>query len=219
MKPLGENKKLCYNSRMDIKKAKIIIAVAAIYLSLVIFANLGSLRIITIFGLAVDGGSLLYPFTFTIRDMLHKKAGAQLTRFTIWLTAGVNLLLFAFVWLVGILPPDPVVGAQSEYALVLAPGIRLVLASIVGMTISELIDTQVYSWVRRRHGQNRQWLRVALSNAVSVPVDTALFLLIAFAGRYPFPVIAAMFISNLIIKYLVSLSSIGGIYLIKDDQE
>lgn len=204
---------------MDIKKSKTIIIVVAAYLSLVIFSNLGSLRIVSILGLAVDAGSLLYPFTFTMRDMLHKKAGAELTRFTIWLTAGINLLLFAFVWLVGILPADPSVGAQSEYALVLSPGIRLVLASTIGMTVSELLDTRIYSTVRKRYGKEKQWLRVVLSNAVSVPIDTALFLGIAFAGRYSFAVIAMMFLSNLIIKYLVSLASIGGIYLVKDDQD
>ncbi len=198
---------------------KVIIAVAAMYLSLVIFANLGSLKVISIFGLAVDGGTLLYPFTFTMRDMLHKKAGAQLTRFTIWLTAGVNLLLFGFVWLIGVLPPDMAVGLQSEYALVLAPGIRLVLASIIAMTVAELIDTRVYSAVRKRFGSKKQWLRVLFSNAISVPIDTACFLLIAFLGRYDFSVLAAMFIANLIIKYLVSLISVGSIYLVKDDKE
>lgn len=204
---------------MDKHRIKIIIIAATVYISLVIFANLGSLRIITVAGLAMDGGSLLYPFTFTVRDMLHKKAGADLTRFTIWLAAAINLLLFAFVWVVGILPADPTVGAQSEYALILAPGVRVVLASIVAMTISELLDTRIYSAVRKRFGEKKQWLRVLISNAISVPVDTAIFLGIAFTGRFPLSVIGAMFIANLLIKYVVSLFSMGGIYLIKEDRE
>jgi len=198
---------------------KLIIAAATAYISLVIFANLGSLRIITIGGLTMDGGSLLYPFTFTVRDMLHKKAGATISKFTIWLAAAINLLLFAFIWLVAILPADLTVGPQKEYAFVLVPGVRLVLASIVAMTISELLDTRIYSMVRHRWGSRKQWLRVILSNAFSVPVDTAIFLGIAFLGRYPLPVLGAMFLANLLIKYLVSLVSLGGIYLIKEDKE
>ena len=204
---------------MDNKRLKIIIAAAAGYISLIIFSNLGSLRILNIAGLSVDGGALLYPFTFTMRDLLHKKTGAQITRFTIWLAAGINILLFAFVWMVGVLPPDPTVGLQAEYSLVLAPGMRLVAASVVAMTIAELIDTVVYSAVRRKYGARKQWLRVILSNAISVPIDTAVFLLIAYSGMYEFSVLVGMFVSNLIIKYVVSLLSFGGVYLIKEDND
>lgn len=204
---------------MDNRRIKIIVFAAIAYISLVIFANLGSLRILSLAGLAIDGGTLLYPFTFSVRDMLHKKAGAEITRFTIWLCAGINLLLFGFIWLIGVLPADPTVGPQSEYAYVLAPGVRLVLASIVAMTISELLDTRIYSLVRHHWGSEKQWLRVVLSNAVSVPVDTGIFLGIAFIGRYPLTVLGAMFLSNIIIKYLVSIASLWGIYLIKEDQK
>lgn len=210
---------MCYNSAMDNKRLKIIIAAAAGYISLIIFSNLGSLRILNIAGLSVDGGALLYPFTFTMRDLLHKKTGAQITRFTIWLAAGINILLFAFVWIVGALPADPTVGAQAEYSLVLAPGLRLVAASVVAMTIAELIDTVVYSAVRRKYGTRKQWLRVILSNTISVPIDTAVFLLIAYTGLYDFSVLVGMFLSNLIIKYVVSLLSFGGVYLVKEDND
>ena len=204
---------------MDNKRLKIIIAAAAGYISLIIFSNLGSLRILNIAGLSVDGGALLYPFTFTMRDLLHNKTGAQITRFTIWLAAGINILLFAFVWMVGALPADPTVGAQAEYSLVLAPGLRLVAASVVAMTIAELIDTVVYSAVRRKYGTRKQWLRVILSNTISVPIDTAVFLLIAYTGLYDFSVLVGMFLSNLIIKYVVSLLSFGGVYLVKEDND
>ena len=210
---------MCYNSAMDNKRLKIIIAAAAGYISLIIFSNLGSLRILNIAGLSVDGGALRYPFTFTMRDLLHKKTGAQITRFTIWLAAGINILLFAFVWMVGALPADPTVGAQAEYSLVLAPGLRLVAASVVAMTIAELIDTVVYSAVRRKYGTRKQWLRVILSNTISVPIDTAVFLLIAYTGLYDFSVLVGMFLSNLIIKYVVSLLSFGGVYLVKEDND
>ena len=68
------------------------------------------------------------------------------------------------------------------------------------------------------YGQRRQWLRVVASNSVSVPVDTILFLLIAFWGWVPTMVIGQMFIANILIKYVVSLISLGSIYLVKEDR-
>ena len=195
------------------------IAASAAYIALVIFSNLGSLRILLLAGLAVDGGTLLYPLTFTARDLLHKITGARLVRLVIVLAALINLALFAFVWLVAKLPPDLTVGQQLEYALVLLPGLRLVLGSITAMTVAELTDTFFYSLVRRKYGRQRQWLRVAVSNCVSVPLDTVIFLLIAFWGRIPTAVIGQMFIANILVKYAVSLVSLGSIYLVKEDKE
>jgi len=200
------------------KQLKTAIAAGAAYLALVVFSNLGSLRILNVAGLSVDGGTLLYPFTFTARDLLHKKTGESVTRFTIILTAIVNLLMFGFCWLVGALPPDLAVGLQNEYALVLLPGLRLVLGSVIAMTIAELLDTAVYTLVRRRWGGRKQWLRVLLSNALSVPIDTALFLGIAFGGRYGWSVLVMLFASTLLIKYAVTLLSLGSVYLVKEDQ-
>jgi len=192
---------------------------SCLYLALVSFANLGSLRVISLLGLSLDGGTLLYPFTFTMRDVLHKKAGAAHTRFIILLTAGLNLLMFGFCWLVGVLPADASVGPQTEYLLVLAPGFRLVLGSILAMALAELLDTGIYSLVRKRFGEKKQWLRVLLSNAVSVPLDTVVFLLIAFGGRYDMPTIIALFFSNILLKYLVAAAASWTVYLVKEDME
>ena len=38
------------------------------YFALQIFSDIGSLKIIKLFGYSIDGGTFLYPFTFTIRD-------------------------------------------------------------------------------------------------------------------------------------------------------
>jgi uncharacterized integral membrane protein (TIGR00697 family) len=102
---------------------------------------------------------------------------------------------------------------------VLLPGLRLVIGSITAMTVAELIDTFFYSIVRRKYGHRRQWLRVLVSNGVSVPVDTIIFLMIAFWGRVPTAVIGQMFIANILVKYVVSVASLGSIYLVKEDRE
>ncbi|MCL1816923.1 MAG: queuosine precursor transporter [Clostridiales bacterium] len=200
-------------------KVREMIAAAVAFVALVIFSNLGSLRILTLAGLAVDGGTLLYPVTFTARDLLHKKIGARLVRFVIILTAVINLALFAFVWLIAKLPPDLEVGLQLEYGLVLIPGFRLVVGSIIAMAMADFVDTFAYSIIQRKYGKRHQWLRVIFSGCLSIPVDTTIFLAIAFAGWIPLAVMGEMFIANITVKFAVMLLSFGSIYLVKDDRE
>lgn len=201
---------------MNTRTLQTLVVVCVLYVSAQIFADITSLRILFLAGLSIDGGTLIYPFTFTLRDMVHKLAGASVARTLIILAAIINLLMAGLFWLVSILPADPLVGPQAEFGIVLAPVIRIVLASIIAEVVSELIDTEVYELWIQRMGHDRQWGRVLASNAISVPLDSALFVLIAFWGELPTEVIFSIFIANVLVKGAVTILSIPGIYLVKD---
>lgn len=194
------------------------ILVAVLYVAAQIFADIGSLRILFLAGQSVDGGTLIYPFTFTLRDMLHKAAGVASTRIVIFLAAFINLFMALFFTLIAALPADIAVGSQEDFGQVLGPVWRIVFASIIAELLSELLDTEVYRlWVARM-GTRWQWGRVLSSNALAIPLDSALFVLIAFLGDLPMTVIFSIFIANVVIKGAVTLISIPGIYLIKEDR-
>ena len=147
---------------------------------------------------------------------MHKVSTAGIARILIFASAAINLFMAALFWLVAELPPDLAVGAQAEFGLVLAPVFRITIASIVAEVVSELIDTEMYEvWVRR-FAQRWQWGRVLASNAVSVPVDTALFTLLAFWGVLPTEVMLSLFLSNILVKFAVTFVSIPGIYLVRE---
>ena len=195
-----------------------IVIVSVCYVAAQIFADITSLRILLIAGLSIDGGTLIYPFTFTLRDMVHKSGGGVIARTLIFLAAAINLLMAGLFWLVSVLPADAAVGAQTEFGAVLAPVFRIVLASILAEVTAELIDTEIYKrWVNR-FGQQRQWGRVLASNAVSVPVDSAIFVAIAFVGVVDFPIAVSIFVANVLVKGAVTVLSIPGIYLVKEQE-
>lgn len=194
-----------------------IVIVSVCYVAAQIFADITSLRILLIAGLSIDGGTLVYPFTFTLRDMVHKIAGAAVARTVIFLAAAINIAMALLFWVVSTLPADPAVGEQLEFALVLSPVFRIVFASILAEVISELLDTSMYEqWVKRM-GQRYQWGRVLLSNAVSVPVDSAIFVIGAFYGVLPLDVVFSIFVANVLVKGAVTIVSIPGIYMVKEN--
>lgn len=190
--------------------------VSAAYIAAQMLSDIASLRIVIIAGLSVDAGTLIYPFTFTLRDLVHKTGGIKAARALVIAAAGINLLMAALFTLVAHLRPDMHVGAQAEFGMVLAPVWRIVIASIVAEVVSELVDGEVYQvWVNR-FGQKRQWMRVLASNSVSVPLDSALFCGLAFAGRMPMAVVFSIFLANIIAKGLTTLISLPMIYLVKE---
>lgn len=195
-----------------------LLIVGGAYVAAQMMADIASLRIINVGGFAVDAGTLIYPFTFTLRDMVHKIGGKSVARTLIGLAAAINLFMAAFFWLISELPADLETGPQLTFGDVLAPVWGIVIASIVAEVIAELIDTEAYSaWVRR-FGQKRQWGRVLVSNSIAIPVDSALFVGLATAFRvFPSEVVWSIFWVNVIFKGVVTIVSIPMIYMVKPE--
>jgi uncharacterized integral membrane protein (TIGR00697 family) len=190
--------------------------VSAAYIAAQMLADIASLRIVTIAGFSVDAGTLIYPFTFTLRDLVHKTGGIRTARWLIVAAAVINLLMAGLFWLVTKLPPDMNVGAQLDFGRVLAPVWRIVIASIIAEVASELVDGEVYQLWVNKVGQKLQWMRVLASNSVSVPLDSALFCGLAFVGRMPFAVVVSIFLANIIAKGLTTFISLPWIYLVRE---
>jgi len=190
--------------------------VSSLYVAAQLLTKVTSLRILMIAGFSMDAGTLTYPFTFTLRDLVHKTGGIKVARAVVITAAAANLFMAGFYWLVARLPPDMSVGSQLAFGQVLSPTWRLVFASIVAQIASELVDGQVYqAWVNKV-GHKLQWMRVLTSNSVSVPLDSALFCGLAFIGRMPFLVVVSIFWANVIIKGITTLVSLPWIYLVKE---
>jgi hypothetical protein len=195
-----------------------LLIVGGAYVAAQMMADIASLRIISVAGYAVDAGTLIYPFTFTLRDLVHKIAGTTAARTVIVLAAVVNLLMAGFFWLVARLPADSFTGPQIEFGAVLSPVWGIVAASIVAEVLSELIDTEAYRRWEIRFGQRHQWGRVLASNAVAIPVDSAVFVgLATMFGIFPPAVAMTIFWVNVVLKGLVTVVSIPWIYWVRHE--
>lgn len=203
------------------------LAIAAVgaYVGAQVVADITSVKIGTAFGRAVDMGTWIYPITFTLRDLVHKMLGRRAARVLVVTAAVVNLAMALYLAWVSRAPSDASYPFDEEFRLVMGPLWRIVVASIVAEVVSELLDTEVYHWFVRRVTTRYQWARVAVSNAVSVPVDNALFAVLAFGSlpfladddlTLPWATVWDIFVVNLTVKAAVSALSLPLIYLSPD---
>ncbi|MBW2440527.1 MAG: queuosine precursor transporter [Deltaproteobacteria bacterium] len=195
------------------------IVVISLYIAAQLLSDIASLKITLIAGFSMDAGTFIYPLTFTIRDLVHKRLGKQAARQVIFLAAGINLFMALFFHFTAWLPQDPSWGLGREFAAVLGPVWRIVIASIVAEVISELIDTEIYHLWQTRITERYQWMRVLSSNAVSIPVDSLIFCWGAFGFALPHDVVWSIFWANVMVKGAVTIVSLPAIYLVKDQPE
>ena len=192
------------------------IVVIALYIAAQLLSDIASLKITIIAGFSMDAGTFIYPLTFTIRDLVHKRLGKQVARSVIILAAGINLFMALFFQFTAWLPQDPSWGLGREFAAVLGPVWRIVVASIVAEVISEFIDTEIYHLWKTRITEKYQWMRVLSSNAVSIPVDSLIFCWGAFGFLLPHEVVWSIFFANVIVKGAVTIISLPAIYIVKE---
>jgi hypothetical protein len=193
--------------------------IVAAYVAAQMLSDVLSLKIALVAGFSVDVGTAIYPFTFTLRDLVHKALGRAAARTVIVAAAVINLLmagLFAFaVWL----PPDPTWPLQREFAAILAPVWRIVVASIVAEVVSEFADTEIYHLWITRVTRRYQWARVLVSNGISVPLDSLIFCWGAFSYQLPPVTVWSIFWANVLVKGAVTLLSLSGIYLVPETRD
>lgn len=193
--------------------------VLAAYVAAQMLADVLSLKIAWVAGFSIDAGTAIYPFTFTLRDLVHKLLGRVAARTVIVAAGAINLVMAGLFALVAWLPPDPSWGLQQEFAAVLTPVWRIVIASIVAELVSQLVDTEIYHLWVTRVTRRYQWGRVLCSNGVSVPLDSLIFAWGAFGARLPTATVWSIFFSNVIVKGIVTLVSLPGIYVVPEKTE
>ncbi|MCX6669508.1 MAG: VUT family protein [Methanothrix sp.] len=219
--------------KLGIDRTQATIILCGFYLFFSLAGNIAATKVTYFGGLVMDAG-FIYSLTFTWRDLIHKQLGRRAAVTTIWLAAALNLLAALYFQLVVLLPAQTDwannggqaawtflfgildtsgTGWQSLFSLQM----RIVLGSILTALLAELIDTKVYHlWIRGRTGTWPQWTRVFASNAVSIPVDSVLFPLIAFTGIVGMDALLQMFWTNIMVKAMVTLLVFWTIYLVPE---
>lgn len=185
-----------------------IVSYAIIAVASDIFAN----KMLNLGGLTLAGGILLIPFSFTIRDLMHRLVGYKNAKKIVWATAIVNLVIAVLLIVLDLLPAA-IPGVDESWHMLMGASWRIIIASFIGQLIADLSDTYVFEGFTRKFGDKKTWLRVAGSNLVSVAFDSVLFSLIAFLGVLPIEVIWASIISSFIVKYLISVIATPLAYL------
>jgi len=205
--------------RLGIDRVQAGIILSGLYIFFSLAGNIAATKVTYLGDLVMDAG-FIYSLTFTWRDLIHKQLGQRSAITTIWLAAAINLMAALYFQLVVLLPAQTdwaTAGGQTAWSFLFSLQMRITLASILTALIAELIDTKVYQlWTRGDRDKWPQWTRVFVSNSVSIPIDSLLFPVIAFAGVVGMEGLQQMFWTNIVVKAAVTALVFWTIYLVPE---
>jgi hypothetical protein len=161
------------------------IACTALFVTCLLTANTIAAKLVTIGGLTLTAGIVIFPISYVLGDVLTEVWGYAATRRVIWLGFACNALLVAAVWLGGELPAAPFWKGQPAYEEILGHAPRILLASFVAYLVGEFANAFVLARLKIATGGRWLWIRTIGSTVVGQGLDSVVFVTLAFAGSVP----------------------------------
>jgi len=199
---------------------KIIIALT-LYLTSLLAANTLGLKIMPFFfGLHLSVGIFSFPVVFLMTDVVGEVYGKRIAKFFV-LAGFVSTALFIAYSLLSLWLPWSADGewARAGYNQIFGVSTRIAAASLAAFLIAEYQDVISFFFFKTKLGGRFFWLRSNLSNLWSQFLDTVIFMLIAFAGIYPWPTLFNLIFSWWLFKVSMGILytplSYVGIYLLR----
>lgn len=180
---------------------------ALIFVSVLIISNITSVKIADVGGFLFDAGTVLFPISYIVGDIITEIYGFRRLRGLVLKTGGMLVGVSLTLWLVGLLPAASA-EVQASYDNILGVVWRIVLASILAFVAGEIVNGYVLAKLKIRDRGKHLWRRLIGSSAVGNAVDTSIFSVVAFAGTVSnsdlLNVIATVYLMKLAIEILVS---------------
>ena len=159
--------------------------VTGLFVTVLIISNIIAVKLVTIGPLVVTAAIVLFPVSYILADVLTEVYGYAVARRTIWIGFLCNLVAVLAIVAGGLIPAAPFWDGQDAYDAILGYSSRLLVASFVAYLGGEFLNAFVLAKLKLRTGGRHLWLRTIGSTLVGQALDSAVFVVVAFAGVLP----------------------------------
>ncbi|MBU1992757.1 MAG: queuosine precursor transporter [Patescibacteria group bacterium] len=155
-----------------------LIALIAVY---AVMMNVFVVKQMTLFGLDVTGGNVLYATIFLSTDLLAEHFGKKEALKAVKVGFFASLVFLVMSQIVMMYVPNSFDFAQSSFATLFTLTPRIVLGSLLAYIVSQHLDVYLFEWIKGKTKGKFLWLRNNASTWISQAVDTVIF---TFVGLY-----------------------------------
>lgn len=172
------------------------------FVVVLLVSNLVGPKICQIGPLKVSGAQLLFPITYICGDVFTEVYGYAASRRAIWLGFFAMALLSIMGMLAVALPPAPDWHNQQAFAIVFGLVPRFAIASLVAYWAGEFTNSYTLAKLKLLTNGKWLWTRTIGSTITGQAVDTAVVIVIAFAGYTPLKTIGIVILSSYLTKVI-----------------
>lgn len=167
-----------------------------------IAANLLETKVISVGGLTVTAGLLVFPVSYIINDCIAEVWGFRKARLIIWTGFAMNFFVVSLGLIAVALPAAPFWEGEDHFNFVFGMAPRIVAASLAAFLVGSFLNAYVMSRMKLRSGGRHFSVRAIVSTVVGETADSLLFFPIAFGGIIVWRELLTMMVLQVLLKSL-----------------
>lgn len=154
------------------------------------------------FDIVMPAAVIIFPATYVLSDVFSEVYGYKWSRFTCYLGFAANLFAVIIFSLALATPAPDYWMNQEAFEAVLGNTPRMLVASLAGFVIGDLVNDRVFKKFKEKHPNDHKGFgfRAILSSFCGEMCDSLVFLPIAFFGQMPLETLATMMVCQVLIK-------------------
>ena len=150
-----------------------------------ISANILETKQISVFGISLTGGLLVFPVSYIINDCVCEVWGFRKARLLIWTGFAMNFFFVAMGALCDAIPGAPYCHNDAGFHAVFGLAPRVAMASFVAFIVGSFANAYVMSKMKiHDQGRHFSW-RAILSTIAGESCDSLIFFPLALGGVVP----------------------------------
>ena len=150
-----------------------------------IAANILETKQISVLGISLTGGLIVFPISYIINDCVCEVWGFQKARLLIWTGFAMNFFFVAMGALCDWIPGAPYWTNEAGFHAIFGLAPRVAAASFVAFIVGSFANAYVMSKMKIRDKGRNFSLRAILSTIVGEGFDSIIFFPLALGGVVP----------------------------------
>lgn len=150
-----------------------------------IAANILETKQISVFGISLTGGLIVFPVSYIINDCVCEVWGFRKARLLIWTGFAMNFFFVTMGALCDWIPGAPYWTNQEGFHAIFGLAPRVAAASFVAFIVGSFANAYVMSKMKIHDGGKRFSLRAILSTVAGETCDSIIFFPLALGGVVP----------------------------------
>ena len=171
--------------KKDNKVSVLFMLFSILFCVCLIAANILETKQISVLGISLTGGLIVFPISYIINDCVCEVWGFQKARLLIWTGFAMNFFFVAMGALCDWIPGAPYWTNEAGFHAIFGLAPRVAAASFVAFIVGSFANAYVMSKMKIRDKGRNFSLRAILSTIVGESFDSVIFFPLALGGVVP----------------------------------
>ncbi|MCL2576768.1 MAG: queuosine precursor transporter [Defluviitaleaceae bacterium] len=197
------------------KSSPLLMYLSVMFVAVLVISNVIANHMIQLGPFSVDAGTLTFPVTYILSDVISEVYGYKWSRRIAWTALGLNAA-FALLIILIVRLPQPEWYDGIYFANALSNSWRIVIASLLAFCIGDLVDDRIFRYFREKNRVKYEGkenmrgfaFRALISSLAGHIIDSNIFVFIAFAPvvfladtGIPWYALPGMILVNILLKW------------------